>query len=146
MHHLSHHLSGVLACMLVIGFAGSAAARPVTGSTRTSVSYNGNRNTNINRNVNVNRDVNVNRNVNVHRDIDVDVDRGYHPVYPVYHPVARAAGAVATAAVVGAVVSTLPPSCVVTQAGGVTYQRCGATWYRPQYAGTSVSYVVVNPL
>jgi hypothetical protein len=29
--------------------------------------------------------------------------------------------------------------------GGVTYQQCGSTWYQPQYAGTSVTYVVTSP-
>ena len=23
--------------------------------------------------------------------------------------------------------------------------QCGSTWYQPQYAGTTVQYVVVNP-
>jgi hypothetical protein len=49
-----------------------------------------------------------------------------------------------TAAVVGSIVHTLPPSCAVTVVNGVTYQNCGGTWYAPQYAGTSVQYVVVN--
>jgi hypothetical protein len=70
-----------------------------------------------------------------------------------YRPVARAAvgtavvagAAVATAAVVGSVVHTLPPQCVSTVVGNVAYQQCGSTWYRPQYAGSNVTYVVVNP-
>jgi hypothetical protein len=28
---------------------------------------------------------------------------------------------------------------------GVTYQQCGSTWYQPQYSGTTVQYVVINP-
>ena len=31
------------------------------------------------------------------------------------------------------------------QVGNVTYQQCGDTWYQPQYAGTQLTYVVVNP-
>jgi hypothetical protein len=70
-----------------------------------------------------------------------------------YRPVARAVvgtavvagAAVATAAVVGSVVNTLPPQCVQTVVGNVAYQQCGSTWYRPQYAGSNVTYVVVNP-
>jgi hypothetical protein len=27
----------------------------------------------------------------------------------------------------------------------MTYQQCGGTYYQPQYAGSSVTYVVVNP-
>ncbi len=66
-----------------------------------------------------------------------------------YHPVARAAvvttAAVATAVVVGSVVRSLPPSCSSVMVGNVAYQQCGSTWYQPQYAGSSVTYVVVNP-
>lgn len=68
-------------------------------------------------------------------------------------PVARAAvgtavvagAAVATAAVVGSTVRTLPPQCVSTVVGNVAYQQCGSTWYQPHYAGSNVTYVVVNP-
>lgn len=27
----------------------------------------------------------------------------------------------------------------------ITHQQCGSTWYQPRYAGSSVTYVVVNP-
>ena len=73
--------------------------------------------------------------------------------YRPYQPVARAAvgtavvagAAVATAAVVGSTVRTLPPQCVSTVVGNVAYQQCGSTWYQPHYAGSNVTYVVVNP-
>jgi hypothetical protein len=100
--------------------------------------------TNINRNVNRNRHVNVNRNVNVHRDIDIDVDRHYHGYHPVATAVGVAAAATVTAAVVGSIVHSLPPSCSAMVVNGMTYQQCGGTWYQPQYVGTQVSYVVVN--
>jgi hypothetical protein len=29
--------------------------------------------------------------------------------------------------------------------GNVPYQHCGNAWYQPQYAGSQVTYVVVNP-
>lgn len=65
------------------------------------------------------------------------------------HPVATAAAVtattVATAAVIGSIVHSVPPSCSAVSVNGVTYQQCGSTWYQPQYAGTSVQYVVVNP-
>jgi hypothetical protein len=73
------------------------------------------------------------------------------PVYraPVYHPVARTAAVVGTtavtAAVVGSVVSTLPPSCSSVVVNGIAYQQCGSAWYQPSYAGTTVNYTVVNP-
>jgi len=121
--------------------AGNADARYVRNTTRTSINRDVDVNRNVNRNVNVDR--NVNRNVSYHRDIDVDVD--YHH----YHPVARAAAVTATAAVtaaaIGSVVNSLPPSCTTVEQVGVTYQRCGSTWYQPRYVGTQVSYVVVTP-
>ncbi|MBN3858644.1 MULTISPECIES: DUF6515 family protein [unclassified Paraburkholderia] len=65
------------------------------------------------------------------------------------HPVATAAAVtgavVATAAVVGSIVHTLPPSCSAINVNGVTYQQCGSTYYQPQYSGTTVQYIVVNP-
>jgi hypothetical protein len=64
------------------------------------------------------------------------------------HPVATAAAvtavAVTTAAVVGSIVHSIPPSCSAVMVNGLTYQQCGSTWYQPQYAGTTVQYVVIN--
>jgi hypothetical protein len=108
------------------------AGKNVKNSTRTSV--NNNRNTNVN--------VKSNRNVNV--DIDVDNDRHHHH-HPVGTAVAVTTAAVVTAAVVGSVVHTIPPTCVPVQIGYAIYQQCGATWYQPQYVGSSVQYVVINP-
>ena len=72
-------------------------------------------------------------------DVDVDVDRGWHPV-------ATVATVAVTAAVIGSVVNTLPPSgCYPVQIGPTLYQQCGSYWYQPQYYGTTVQYVVVNP-
>jgi hypothetical protein len=88
--------------------------------------------------------VNKNVNVNTHKhvDVDVDVDRRYHPV-----GTALAVGATVavTSAVVGSIVNSVPPSCVPVQMGAVMYQQCGSSWYQPQYAGSTVQYVVVNP-
>jgi len=58
-------------------------------------------------------------------------------------PVAAAVTVGMTAAVVGSMVATLPPSCSAVAIGGATYEQCGATWYQPQYIGTQVQYVVV---
>lgn len=84
--------------------------------------------------------LNVNRNINVHVDRNVNVvGGGWHGYYPsTYHTVT-------TTAAVGHVVHTVPSDCNTTVVDGVTYTRCGPTWYRPQYVGTSVQYVVVNP-
>jgi hypothetical protein len=136
-------------------------ARQVRNTTRANVNrnVNQNRNANFNRNANVsrnvnrsqniNRNVNVNRNYNVNRDIDVDVDHHYGGYYGGYHPVATAAAVTAaatvTAAAIGSIVYSLPRSCSAVVVNGFTYQNCSGTWYQPQYAGSQVTYVVVNP-
>ena len=51
----------------------------------------------------------------------------------------------ADAAAIGSIAYSIPPSCAPVYANGVTFQQCGSTWYQPQYAGTQVTYVVVNP-
>jgi len=122
------------------------AQRRGDGSARTSVNRgNVNRNANVNSNRNVNANVNRNVNVNVHHD--VDVHHSYYGGGCCYHPVATAAAvtatAMVTAAVIGSMVNTLPPSCTVVMVNGLTYQQCGSTWYQPQFVGTSTTYVVV---
>jgi hypothetical protein len=90
----------------------------------------------------VNRNAQVNRNVNVSRNVNVDVDNGCCG----NGQALAVAGAVAvTAAAIGTVAHSIPPSCTAVVSGGVTYQQCGSTWYQPQYAGTSVTYVVTSP-
>ncbi len=65
-----------------------------------------------------------------------------------YHPVAAgiAIGATAavTAAVVGSVVYSVPSTCGTVIVNGFSYYQCGTVWYRPQYYGSSVQYVVVT--
>jgi len=116
---------------------------------------NRNNNTNVNRNTNVNSNTNVNRNtnVNVNRNVNVDVDVNHHGgynngcCYHDNHGIAAAAivgTAIVTAAVIGTRVNTLPPSCTVIVANGVTYQQCGGAYYQPQFVGGNTTYVVVN--
>ena len=148
-----------LALSLSLAFAMLALALPAeagrphgSGGVRATASGNVNHasaNRNVNRDVNRNR--NVNRDVDVHRDIDVDVDvHGgccYHDHWD-DHPVATAAAVTAavsvTAAAIGSIVYSIPPSCSQVVVNGIAYQQCGSTWYQPQYAGTTVQYVVVN--
>jgi hypothetical protein len=138
-------LALALAAILLLSFSLDAAAdknRTVQNNTRTSVNKNTNVNNNRNTNVNVNsnKNTNVNVNSNRHVDVDVDVDRGFHPV-------AAVATVAVTAAVIGSMTPSLPPSgCVPVMVGNVMYQQCGPNWYQPQYVGTSVQYVVVAPL
>lgn len=89
---------------------------------------------------------NVNRNVNANRDVDVNVHRDYYDGWDDHwHPVAAAAAVTATAMAVGAIVNSVPPSCSTVVVSGVSYSQCGSTWYRPQYVGTTLQYVVVSP-
>lgn len=119
-------LGALLVSMLADAQRGGGGRGGGGGATRTSV------NTNVQANRNVN--VNVNRNVNV------DVDRRDY-----YHPVATAAAVATTAAVIGSMVYSIPPSCSSMVVNGVTYQQCGSSWYQPQYVGSQLTYVVVNP-
>jgi len=141
----------VAALMLVM--ASSAIAYETRGTTRTNVSTTSvNRNVSansasVNRNVNsasVNRNVNVNStNVNVNRNVNVNTGCCYNNV--------GVGGAVAAGVVAGAVVgsaiaaSALPPACSAVVVNGITYQSCGGAWYQPQYSGSQVTYIVVNP-
>ena len=137
-------LLGIAATALVVVqlmYTDTAEARGARGYARTNVNVNRGFDRNVNRNVNRNFD----RNVNVNRNVNVDVDRrgwGYHPVAT---GVAVGATAAVTAAVIGSVVYSLPPSCTSVIVNGISYQQCGSTWYQPQYAGSNVSYTVVNP-
>ena len=142
--------------LAVVVAAGSAFAAPkgVRSSAKSSVSSgkssntnrNVNKNTNVNRNTNVNKNTNVNVNKNVNVDVDVDHHGGHYGgcCYHDHHPVAAIAGAIVTAAVIGSIVSTLPPSCSTVIVNGFAYQQCGNSWYQPQISGSSTTYIVVN--
>ncbi len=105
----------------------------------------GNANVNNNRN-NINsgnRNINNVNNVNVAGDFD---GGGWNGGWDDdYHPFAAAAVVGGTAAIVGSMVNSIPPSCTPVVVNGGTYSQCGSTYYQPQYAGTSVQYEVVNP-
>ncbi|WP_228727199.1 hypothetical protein [Novosphingobium aureum] len=93
-------------------------------------------------NVNINHNVNVNsnRHYDNHHHHDHWDDWDDH-----WHPVRTAATVAVTAAVVGSIVRSIPPNCSTVMVNGVSYSQCGSTWYQPQYSGSSVQYVVVNP-
>ena len=122
------------------GFGGGA--RDFRGGSMSSINhgsdFNRNWNTNTNVNRNWNNNVNVNRNVNVNGNWGRDWDDGWHPA-------ATAAAVAATAAVVGSVVNSVPADCGAVYVNDINYYQCGSGWYQPQYYGTSVQYVVVNP-
>jgi hypothetical protein len=122
---------------VTIAAALAAALAGLAPAARADRVVNGTTHTSVNRNVNAST-----TNVAVNRDIDVDVDRDYHPITTAATVVTDD---VVTDVAVGTVVQTLPPACAAAQVGQVTYQQCGSTWYRPQYAGTQLTYVVVDP-
>ncbi|MEA3274634.1 MAG: hypothetical protein U9Q81_04930 [Pseudomonadota bacterium] len=51
---------------------------------------------------------------------------------------------VAGALVVGAIVSSPPPSCRTAIVDRITYHRCDGIYYEPSYRGTDIVYVVVD--
>src|SRR5262245_26304079 len=143
--------STALVLVLVAVAPGEAAgkrdgggARASGGGTRHNAQVN-----NSNRDVRTNnvRNTSVN-NVNVNKNVNVNVDShggGCCGWDDDYHPIATAAAVTATvavtSAVIGSIVSAPPPNCVPVNYGGIIYQQCGTTWYRPQGA----QYVVVGP-
>ena len=64
--------------------------------------------------------------------------------HPIGTAVAVGTAAAVTAAVVGSMVYSLPPSCSSVRIDNVTYQQCDSTWYQPQYLGSDVQYIVVE--
>jgi hypothetical protein len=133
--------------------AGGARASGGGGAQNVDRSANANRAANTNQNINrtgnvnqnVNRNANVNQNVNVNRNVNVDVDNGCCGNNPLAAAAVVTAGVAVTAAAIGSIAYSIPPSCVPVSVHGGTYQQCGNTWYQPQYAGTQVTYVTVNP-
>ena len=126
--------------------ASSTSVNRSASASTTSVSRSASASTaNVNVNsANVNRNVNVNSaTVNVNKNVNVNTGCCYNNV--------GTAGAVAAGVVVGAAVGTaiaasaLPPACSAVVVNGVTYKNCGGAWYQPQYAGSQVTYIVVNP-
>ena len=125
-----------------------AEARQVRGGTRTNV----NRGANVNRNANINNRTNVNRNTNVNVNRNVNVHGGYHGggYYHGHDDGIGVGGAIAIGVAgmaIGSMITAaaLPPSCSTVSVNGMTYQQCGSTWYQPQYSGSQVNYIVVNP-
>jgi len=114
------------------GGGGGGGNRSVKGRTHTNVNRGGSRKS-VNKNVSkksVNKkvdrkNVNVNnKNVNINKNVNVNVDRhgGYYGRN--YHPVARTAAVVATAAVVGSIIYSLPSNCTTVVSGNISYRQC----------------------
>ena len=92
------------------------------------------------------RDTSRSTSRSVEREVSIDVDDGGCCFDgDIDHPVAAGMAIATTAAVIGSMVTSVPPSCVPVVVNGLTYQQCGTTWYQPQMSGSSTTYVVVNP-
>ena len=118
------------------------------GARRSSGAHRGGstRNRSVNRNKNVNRNRNVNRNVNVnvnHRYYGGGHRRGGYGYYR-GAPILAFATGMAIGSIIAA--STMPSSCVTVVTAGVSYRRCGSSYYQPFYEGDTLVYrSVVSP-
>ncbi len=102
----------------------------------------GNRNKNTNRNKNVNKNKNVNRNVN--KNVNVNVNHRNNRHYGSYR--GRTVIGFTAGLAVGSVIaaSTMPTTCTTVITNGISYRRCGSSYYQPFYEGDTVVYQVVN--
>ena len=141
---MNHNLTPVISTVSLVVIFFGASLLPIDAGAKKHIHANSHTSSRNTTRTNVNRNVHVNKNVNVHTNRHVDIDVHNH-----YHPIATAAAvtatAVVTSAIVGSIVYSVPPSCSSVYVGNVAYKQCGTTWYQPQYAGSSVQYIVVNP-
>ena len=125
---------------------GGARSRPSSRSTHRS--SNRSRNKNVNRNTNKNVNRNVNRNVNKNVNVNVNHNNRYYGGhgrgYGYYG--GRPIVAFSTGLVIGSIIASasMPTSCVTTYVNGISYRRCGSSYYQPFYEGDTMVYRVVN--
>lgn len=85
-------------------------------------------------------DMRIDNDTNVNINADNNGDWGDWNDH--YHPVARGVAvgtaAAVSAAVVGSMMYSLPPSCTTRYDTGVSYSYCGGVWYAPQYQSDRV--------
>jgi hypothetical protein len=133
--------------------SGNRAARKPVGrdiATRPNL-QNGNgrdirRKANVNINNNSNTNININNNGHYNHHNGWGGNGGWYDDHHHWHPVATVATVAITAAVVGSIVRSVPSTgCQTLIVNGTSYTQCGSTWYQPQYYGTNVQYIVVNP-
>lgn len=118
---------------------GGARSRPARSGNRSkNVHRNKNRNKNVNRNVNRNVNKNVNVNVNHNRYYG-----GYGRGYGYYG--GRPILAFSTGLVIGSIVASasMPSTCTTVVTNGISYRRCGSSYYQPFYEGDTLVYKVV---
>jgi hypothetical protein len=134
----------------------STSARPATrpsASTRPAIKDRSPSRINRDRD----RDININRNVNIDRDVQFDRNHGHRDNHhwdrwedewddyqdrQMVRDVVRTVGGIIA---IGVIVDSLEPDCKPVAVNGMTYYQCNGTWYQPQYAGSAIQYVVINP-
>jgi len=126
---------------------GGGGARRGGGGARSRPARSTNRSSNTNRNTNKNRNTNVNRNVNKNVNVNVNSNRyygGHGRGYGYYG--GRPILAFSTGLVIGSVIAaaSMPTTCTTTYVNGVSYRRCGSSYYQPFYEGDTMVYKVVN--
>ncbi len=87
--------------------------------------------------------------------IDDQLDEHRYDYHWDYHDDDFVAGVIVGGVVVGTAaavaagsttaVTTLPCTAAAVVVDGVTYYHCDTTWYRRSYAGSQVTYIIVNP-
>lgn len=123
----------------------NVATRQANRTTRQGDRQNTVSNVSNNRQNTINNVSNNRQNTINNYNNNYDHHDGWYDDHPVATAVAVTAAVGVTAAVVGSIVHSVPSNCSAVNVNGVTYQQCGSTWYQPQYAGTQVQYIVINP-
>ena len=120
---------------------GEAGDRDLRNSSFSNLNHNQLSSSNFsNTNINVSRNFNAS-NLNNFRAAG-DFRSGWDDAAAVAGAAAVGAAATAVAsAEIGSAVAALPGSCPMVNG----YYQCGATWYKPQFVGSDVQYVVVPP-
>jgi hypothetical protein len=71
-------------------------------------------------------------------------DDYYHDDHHGYYGAGVVAGAMIGSALTAAQFNTVSSSCSSLTINGLTYYRCGSTWYQPAYKGDQVTFIVVT--
>jgi hypothetical protein len=70
---------------------------------------------------------------------------GYAP-YHYYYPTTTYSEVKQTVpAEVGTVVNDIPEDCKPETVNEINYKICGVNWFEPQYSGTEIEYIIVDP-
>jgi len=135
---------GAIPITMDVSLFTQAEARRGGGNRSRSSNRNRNTNKNVNRNRNVNKNVNVNRNVNKNVNVNVNRNNRYYGRRGYYG--GRALVGFGAGLAIGTMITaaSMPSTCVTTSVNGISYRRCGSSYYQPFYEGDTVAYRVVS--